>query len=123
MGAYRASFTTPWLWGARRAIGRLSEARLKPTTVTKYKKAVTEFLDFLAWQNCSTCPAACNGDIACCFDASVGGEDFANAFVEAEQAIKENDVLAVACGSNWPPTFDVAESKIVLDTSDSTGRR
>ena len=35
---------------ARRAIGRLSEARLRPTTVAKYNKAVVDFLEFLAWQ-------------------------------------------------------------------------
>ena len=35
---------------ARRAIGKLSEARLKQTTVAKYKEAVIDFLQFLAWQ-------------------------------------------------------------------------
>ena len=31
---------------ARRAIGRLSDGRLKPTTVAKYKKAVVDFFEF-----------------------------------------------------------------------------
>jgi len=53
----------------------------------------------------TNCPAACNGDRACCFDAEQGGEEFAEAFQQGTATIAAALSKAVGFNDNLRPGF------------------
>ena len=67
----------------------------------------------------SNCPAACNGDRGCCFDASVGGEEFQREFTTAKAALTADNLQTVGLNENVPPVFE--QGTPVYEYSGSAG--
>ena len=68
--------------------------------------------DFMTEERMSQCPAACNVEkdetrrVACCFDASVGGDVFLQAFLRSRRLIDASNQGAMSSArANLPPTI------------------
>lgn len=55
--------------------------------------------------NTDSCPAECKNDTACCFDASVGGEKFATAYMATRQMVDDSNMGAIDAHTNFPPSI------------------
>lgn len=64
----------------------------------------------------TNCPAACNGDKACCFDSDQGGEEFVETFKSSVAGIQETNAQAVGLNDNLPPFFETAPSQVHMIT-------
>merc|ERR1712216_705164 len=59
---------------------------------------------FLTQDMLDNCAAACNNDPSCCFDGSVGGQAFVDAFVdEQENVVAASKAGELAADFNFPP--------------------
>jgi len=71
----------------------------------------------------SECPADCNGNGACCLDASQGGEELVRAFTVATKDIEETNSEAVGFFDNLRPAFEEAPSLLVLSATEESRRQ
>ena len=60
----------------------------------------------------ANCPAACEGDISCCFDVSVGGPSFLGPALAAKSDMKAMNSKARSFNDNDEPAFLVAPTEV-----------
>eukprot|EP00930_Biecheleria_cincta_P000739 TRINITY_DN10176_c0_g1_i3.p1 TRINITY_DN10176_c0_g1~~TRINITY_DN10176_c0_g1_i3.p1 ORF type:complete len:1918 (+),score=217.84 TRINITY_DN10176_c0_g1_i3:374-5755(+) len=68
------------------------------------------------------CPAECERDLACCFDSSVGGEQFAKMYVENKAQLEKSNAESISFTENMPPYFELAPGLITIDPAKTAFR-
>lgn len=63
----------------------------------------------------ATCPAACNGDMSCCFDVAVGGPVLLQPYLESIRIFSEANALAVPLNvTAVPPVFVESTARFIV---------
>ena len=62
----------------------------------------------------ATCPAVCRGVLACCFDAAVGGPEYADQYNVAAASLVDANANAMTFTAKWPPQYEVAPDTVTV---------
>ena len=62
----------------------------------------------------ATCPAVCRGVLACCFDAAVGGPEYADQYNAAAASLVDANANAMKFTAKWPPQYEVAPDTVTV---------
>ena len=62
----------------------------------------------------TSCPAVCRGVLSCCFDAAVGGPQFADQYNAAAASLVDANANAMTFTAKWPPQFEVAPDTVTV---------
>lgn len=78
---------------------------------------------FISTDVLENCSASCAGDLACCFDSNVGGDEFAASYVENQAQLAQSNSASVGFFQNMPPTFESCPAVLTVDPEMGTLRR
>ena len=92
----------------------LFPASMGVVTNTTYRPA------FITADVLAGCPAACNGDRACCFDSAVGGSNFTEAFNTSQEVITRGNSQTVGLTENLPPVFESSPEVFEYNHTEAT---